>query len=220
MRNRTKDQMTLTLIRHGETKANAQRRYLGKTDESLSEHGIRILQSYKERNLYPRADYLFSSPMKRCIETAEILYPAEKPVLIPEWEEIDFGRFEYRSYEKLEDDAYYRRWLESNGTLDFPEGESRETFIGRCRNGLQRMYGIVQRAQKVRRPDTEKEPVRVSAIVHGGTIMALLSSYGKGNGQKGYFDYQAANGRGYLCRAEVHNANGAPEIWIEEAMEL
>ena len=148
MRNRTKDQMTLALIRHGETKANAQRRYLGKTDESLSEHGIRILQSYKERNLYPRADYLFSSPMKRCIETAEILYPAEKPVLIPEWEEIDFGRFEYRSYEELEDDAYYRRWLESNGTLDFPEGESRETFIGRCRNGLQRMYGIVQRGKK------------------------------------------------------------------------
>ena len=37
--------------------------------------------------------------------------------------------------------------------------------------------------------------VRVGMIVHGGTIMALLSLYG----EKQYFDYQVLNGRGYIC---------------------
>ncbi len=220
MRNRTKDQMMLALIRHGETKANAQRRYLGKTDEPLSERGIRVLQFYKEQGLYPQADYLFASPMKRCVETAGILYPMAKPVLIPEWEEIDFGQFEYRNYEELKNEASYQRWLDSNGALDFPGGESRQAFIARCRIGFQRMYRVLRQAQRESLPDTEKEPVRVSVIAHGGTIMALLSSCGKGSCQKGYFDYQAANGRGYLCRAEVCNPNAETEIWIKEAVEL
>ncbi len=71
MRNRAENQMILAFIRHGETKANAQRRYLGKTDEPLTEQGMQVLLSYKEQNLYPQADYLFTSPMKRCVETAQ-----------------------------------------------------------------------------------------------------------------------------------------------------
>lgn len=34
----------LVFIRHGATQANKERRYLGKTDESLSEEGIEILE--------------------------------------------------------------------------------------------------------------------------------------------------------------------------------
>ena len=41
-----------------------------------------------------------------------------------------------------------------------------------------------------------KNPVLVGMIVHGGTIMSLLSLYGG----KDYFDYQVPNGRGYVCR--------------------
>ena len=111
MRDRAEDQMMLALIRHGETRANIQRRYLGKTDESLSERGIERLLSYREKNRYPRVDCLFSSPMKRCTETAGILYPMLEPVIIPEWEEMDFGRFEYKNWEELKDDAVRRLHL-------------------------------------------------------------------------------------------------------------
>ena len=40
------------------------------------------------------------------------------------------------------------------------------------------------------------KPASVGMIVHGGTIMSLLSLYGG----KDYFDYQVSNGRGYVCR--------------------
>lgn len=230
MRNRTEDQIVLALIRHGETEANARRRYLGKTDESLSERGKQLLLSYKEQNLYPKATYLFASPMKRCVETAEILYPMRKPIVFPEWEEMDFGRFEYKNYEELKDDPAYQQWIDSGGMSAFPGGESREAFVRRCGIGFRKMYGMLRKAQADNQLENDVEPVRAAAIVHGGTIMALLSSYAKGDCQKGYFDYQAANGRGYLCRIGRRNRNAAPgdgkeedaapAIWIEEITEI
>ncbi|MCM1175619.1 MAG: histidine phosphatase family protein [Blautia sp.] len=191
MRHRTEDQITLVMLRHGETRANRERRYLGKTDESLSENGIGELRFYKERQDYPAVEYLFASPMKRCLETARILYPALRPVVIPEWEEIDFGEFEYKNYEELRDDARYQAWIDSGGILGFPGGESREAFLRRCENGFDRMCGKLRQAME----QNAGSPVRAGLVVHGGTIMALLDRYGG----KPYFDCQAANGRGYLC---------------------
>lgn len=218
MRNRTENQVILTFIRHGETQANVQRRYLGKTDEPLSECGKQRLLAYKEQNLYPAADHLFTSPMKRCVQTAGVLYPASEPVIIPEWEEMDFGRFEYKNYEELRNDEYYQRWIDSGGMMDFPDGESRAAFISRCESGFERMCRVLQQA----RTENAKGPVRAAAIVHGGTIMALLSSYTKGRCRKGYFDYQTANGRGYLTFASWSRkeAESEAQIWIEEMKEL
>lgn len=191
MRNRTENQIVLVFIRHGETRANEERRYLGKTDEALSEKGIEILESYKMQNFYPEVEYLFTSPMKRCVETARILYPALCPTVIPEWEEIDFGRFEYRNYEELKDDAQYQEWLCGGGMSDFPEGESRTEFILRCKSGLIRMCNELNRTAGQNAGKT----VTVGMVVHGGTIMALLSLYGGTS----YFDCQVSNGRGYIC---------------------
>lgn len=183
----------LAMIRHGETQANKERRYLGKTDEPLSESGIGVLLSRKAQNVYPDVEYLFTSPMKRCVETAGILYPGICPLAIPEWEEMDFGKFEYKNFEELKGDKQYQAWIDSGGMLAFPKGESREEFVLRCKKGLLRMYSILdQMAEK------EDGSIRVGMIVHGGTIMALLSSYGG----KDYFDYQVLNGRGYLCSME------------------
>lgn len=200
MRNRTENQIRLVFIRHGATLANEQRRYLGKTDEELSEKGIDMLREACRRQAYPPVDCLFVSPMRRCRETAGILYPAVVPIGIPEWEEIDFGAFEGKNYTQLQGDERYQAWIDSGGTLPFPEGESRETFMQRCCQGFQRMTGeLLQRIGE--------EPgfgITAGCIVHGGTIMSLLSRYGGGE----YFDYQVKNGSGYRCRL-----SGAPGAW-------
>ena len=52
---------------------------------------------------------------------------------------------------------------------------------------------------------TGKE-ITAAMVVHGGTIMSLLSFYGEGD----YFDYQTANGSGYSCRLEIKD--GAPRF--------
>lgn len=200
MQNRSKNQMILVLIRHGMTEANKQHRYLGKTDEALSEEGNQELYIYSKQQCYPSVDVLFTSPMIRCIRTAEILYPTLQSFSIAEWTEMDFGAFEGKNYSELCKDDRYQAWIDSNGTLPFPDGESREDFILRSEKGFWQMWKEVQKIQKSRKINA------IGAIVHGGTIMALLSRFYGGD----YFDYQVPNGNGYLCT--VNDKNGTPEF--------
>lgn len=193
MRNRTETQITLVLLRHGETKANRERRYLGWTEEALSKEGREKLLRKAKSGGYPEVERLFVSPMQRCLETAAVVYPDRKTEVISEWKEMNFGAFEGKNYQELKEDVRYQAWIDSNGTLPFPEGESREAFIARCERGFIKMltllWGEDVSKQKVKLPKT------VGAVVHGGTVMALLSLHFGGD----YFDYQIPNGSGYVC---------------------
>ena len=205
MWNGTEDKIKvkITWIRHGMTRANEEHRYLGKTDEPLSEKGIRFLQEKKKKSFFNAPEFLYASPMKRCVQTAEILF-RRKPVLIPEWKEMDFGQFEGKNYEELKDNPDYQKWIDSNGTLPFPGGEPREQFIRRSMEGFDRMMSdILIKSEKNTRIQngTETQDLKnnceteipVVAVVHGGTIMAVLSSLTGGE----YFDFQVKNGEGY-----------------------
>ena len=211
MRNRTEDQIEihLTLIRHGATLSNKEGRYLGKTDETLNPDGIGALEKSVAGGNYPTADLLFSGPMKRCLETAQILYPGQTPIIIPEWTEMDFGAFEGHNYQELSKDPNYQRWIDSGGTLPFPEGESREEFIRRSVAGYEKMVYhmkmIWERSAASGQGDRKIQSV--SAVVHGGTIMALLSHFLGGE----YFDYQAKCGQGYSGRLAFKAGGGAPQ---------
>lgn len=204
MRNRAEDQITVLLIRHGRTASNREHRYLGKTDEGLDLEGKRELLSLKESGTYPKPDRLFISPMRRCLETAEILYPDMEYTVIPEWTEMDFGLFEGKNYKELSGLSAYQEWIDSNGTFPFPDGESRESFILRSVKGFFKMMQIMEK-------NTAK-PLTVACIVHGGTIMALLSHFCGGE----YFDYQIPNGgvyrwipaRSFAWRPDVAAASG------------
>ena len=124
--------------------------------------------------------------------------------LIPEWKEMDFGQFEGKNYEELKDNPDYQKWIDSNGTLPFPGGEPREQFIRRSMEGFDWMMSdILIKSEKNTRIQngTETQDLKnnceteipVVAVVHGGTIMAVLSSLTGGE----YFDFQVKNGEGY-----------------------
>ena len=198
-----KIKVKITWIRHGMTRANEEHRYLGKTDEPLSEKGIRFLQGKQKEYFFDTPEFLYASPMKRCVQTAELLFE-RKPVLIPEWKEMDFGQFEGKNYEELKDNPDYQKWIDSNGTLPFPGGEAREQFIRRSMEGFDWMMSdILKRSERNTgiQSGTEKQylsnhcetEIPVVAVVHGGTIMAVLSSLTGGE----YFDFQVKNGEGY-----------------------
>ncbi|MCM1087326.1 MAG: histidine phosphatase family protein [Muribaculaceae bacterium] len=209
MRNQSEDKIMLTFIRHGETQANKEQRYLGKTDEPLAESGRNILSAYREKHVYPPVKYLFTSPMIRCVETAHILYPQLQPMIIPEWTELDFGRFEYKNYEELKDDETYQKWVDSGGVLGFPEGESLSHFSRRCEKGFYRMCDALR---EMLEKDADDAETSVGLIVHGGVIMALLSAH---NGND-YFTYQVSNGKGYVCSMAGDDYRNIP--WQDGAL--
>jgi len=191
MRTGTTDQIELLLLRHGATRSNEEGRYLGQTDEPLSEAGRQKLLRDKQNLSMKQPDLLFSGPMTRCRESAQLLFDAQ-PILIPEWTEMDFGNFEGKSYRELSGDPDYQAWIDSGGTLAFPGGEGREEFTERSKKGMDRMLAAVSEWKKSNRPAGDL--VRAAALVHGGTIMALVSSLTGGE----YFDFQVKCGEGCL----------------------
>lgn len=168
---------TITLIRHGKTLGNLEKRYIGITDEPLSKQGVEEIAAGN----YPACDILFSSPLRRCIQTAKIIYPAKEPIVIQELKETNFGRFEGKNYQDLSEDLEYIKWIESGGTAPFPEGEGRSEVIKRTMIGFEKLIGA------------SDEYKSVVAVVHGGTIMSILSSLFKGD----YYSYHVENGEGY-----------------------
>lgn len=178
--------MEIYFIRHGMTKGNRERRYIGKTDEPLCEDGKRALG--KKR--YPQVERVFVSPMLRCRETAAILYPHQKSEIIEELAECDFGLFEGKNVEELEHLQVFQEWMKSGGTLPFPGGESRETFGKRCLKGFERVL------QSCR----ERRIEQVALVVHGGTIMSVLEAVGRP--KKAFYDYHVGNGEGYQLTME------------------
>lgn len=198
MWNQPEIKINLTLIRHGKTPSNREHRYLGVTEEALSGEGRKQLEILAEKDILKKTWLLFISPMLRCQESAGILFPGRKAYPIEEWREMNFGAYEGKNYEDLKNDSYYQKWIDSNGTLPFPEGESQQEYIKRCHRGLLTATKIIQK-EIAENQMTESQPRNITAVVHGGTIMALLHILAGGN----YFDYQVKNGGGYCCKLRL-----------------
>ena len=206
--------MKIYLIRHSLTAGNLERRYIGRTDEELCREGRALLDQRMKRGVYPAADRIFTSPMKRCVQTAQIIYPGRELAVIDALAECDFGRFENKNYEELKDRPEYQRWLEGCGTLGFPGGESKDGFAARILEGFAKALKLCgyQRTEPdagCGAEDRGNEPEVTSAafVVHGGTIMSNKKKYAFPKGE--YYDFQIGNGEGYeLILADVPASGG------------
>ena len=161
------------------TDGNREKRYIGRTDEELCSEGTEQLKQVK----CPDCEIVVCSPMKRCIQTARILFPEKNAVAENDFRECDFGDFEGKNYEELSENKDYIKWIESGGENTFPNGESPKQFRKRCTDAFERVV------KKYEYSDS------IAFAVHGGTIMAVLEKFAGGN----YFDWQCLNGHGYIC---------------------
>lgn len=196
------------------TEGNRLKRYIGVTDEPLCADGQKALKEKRERLFaengagllknQPCPERLFVSPLLRCRETAEILFPDMQQVVIPELAECDFGDFENKNYLELSDNADYQAWVDSGGTLPFPNGESREEVCTRNLQGLRKVLDICARDQ-----------ISFAALViHGGTIMNLMDAWGEP--KRSFYEWHVDNGCGYLVNAEQNSGR----IILQELTEL
>lgn len=173
--------MTVCLIRHGQTRGNLERRYIGSTDQPLCPQGREALVGLHP----PDVDKVYTSPLLRCRETAALLYPDMETEVVPDLRESDFGAFECHTYEELKDDPAYQAWLDTAGALPPPGGEDRGTVRDRVSGAF------LSLATRHRPTD------RIALVVHGGTIMTLLEAF---EASHQFYAWQAPNGGGYRCR--------------------
>lgn len=192
--------LKLTMIRHGKTYGNTLGRYIGITDEPLLDEEKEDLKQYA----FEEMDAVFTSPLKRCVETAQILFPEMELNLVPDLRECDFGEFENKNYQELSDNPNYQAWVDSGGLLAFPGGEDRGKFQERCIAGI----------EKIIRQAVENEWENIALVVHGGSIMAILDRYGIPKAD--YFDWHVKNGEGYLLRLNAEQyLSGKKELVVD-----
>ena len=176
----------ITLIRHSITKGNLEKRYIGTTDESLCKLGIDLIKSKS----FPLVEAVYCSPLVRCVETAKLIYKDIEPIIYKNLRECNFGLFENKNYIELEGNIQYQKWIDSNGTLKFPDGESPEEFKNRS---VKTFDEIIK--------DILKKNIKSSAmIVHGGTIMAILDKYSYPH--KGFYHWQVNNCEGFIIEID------------------
>ena len=186
--------MKLFMIRHGATAGNLEKRYVGRTDEGLTEQAVSDLkeEALKLREISGNVAAIITSPMKRCLETAEILFPEKLYEHVPRIQkaglsECDFGTFEYKNYLELSGDAEYQHFIDTLGREGFPGGETTEAF---------------QEVWKEISSQTEQGIDRTLVfVVHGGTIMAVMEAFSEE--KKSYYDWQVGNGEGVLGKMDA-----------------
>jgi alpha-ribazole phosphatase len=171
----------LQLIRHAQTVGNQQKRYIGSTNEPLSQNGKRELEKWIRLGIYKPAEIVYTSPMLRCIETVALIFENTPQESVSELSECDFGEFEGKTYEELSENAAYRMWLDSGGNSAIPDGEDLAHFKARCCGGLEKVISnIITRGYN-----------NAAIVMHGGSIMAIMERYDPG--RAGFYEWQVRN---------------------------
>jgi broad specificity phosphatase PhoE len=174
----------LILARHGETDWNRDGIWQGHGDPPLNELGRRQAAALSERLANVAIDALYSSDLRRALETAEIVAAARGiPVTAePELREMDVG-----SWSGLTTDEIEQRFP----GMTHHDGESREAFDARA-------VGVLHRIAEAH------EGASVLAVTHGGVVRALQRQlFGEplavlGNGETAEFSYE----RGAFARLD------------------
>lgn len=164
--------MTLTLVRHGETDWNVQKRIQGCTDIPLNDNGILQAHQLGEKllrdvnaGIVPPYTQLYASSLKRAFHTGEIIgtYLGLSCQPLPGLEEIAFGDWEGVSWEQVKTnfpDAY-QVWYQQRRHTRPPKGESYQDLLNRVLPALQTVL--------------PREQEHILIVSHSAILMSLMS---------------------------------------------
>lgn len=186
---------TIYLFRHGITKGNLNAQYIGRTDYPLTMDSISRLRKIKATEHYPSVDAVFTSPLRRAVESAKIMFPQNEPIVINDFTEYSFGEFEERTAEELKDNSDFLEWLRGDMNARPPFGESNAEFMHRICAAFEKVVdGLI------------KTGTETSAIVcHAGVLMTILACYGLPEAPMAHWQMDA--GYGFKLRV-------TPSLWM------
>ncbi len=118
---------TLLLVRHGESEWNKVGRYQGHSDTSLSTTGVWQAERLRDRLAGQRIDAVYSSDLKRALDTAQTVVSKRNLVVVScqELREISFGEFEGMTFKEIQQCYPGIKWWDNqNMEVNIPGGET------------------------------------------------------------------------------------------------
>ena len=190
---------TVYLIRHGMNIGAQEGRYIGHTDVSLSLDGAKSLETLRDNFVYPPVEAVISSPLKRCTETAKILYPEKEAIIMEDYIECSFGSFENKTAEELKDNEAFKKWISGEKGAEPPFGEKSEDFGKRVCNIFEKTVDGLMKAGVF----------SAAIITHQGIISMILARYGLP--QLPFEQWKTQNGCGFVLKID-------PNLWMRGKM--
>ncbi|QNM16020.1 histidine phosphatase family protein [Fusobacterium hominis] len=169
----------LIIVRHGQTKMNADGLFFGKLDPELTEQGKKQAKTAREKIKSFNYDNIYSSDLKRAATTADIINYKNKEIIYDSrLQEIDFGIFEGLTYEEIKN-KYPKECKQSEEdweNYNFETGESPKEMQQRAVSFIESL-------------DLNKDNL---IVTHWGIIGCILSWY-LSTGLKSYWNYSVNN---------------------------
>ncbi len=163
--------MIIYFIRHGVTDQNKKKCLQGRSDIELNEYGRELAQKTAEGLKEVKFDMIFTSPLKRAAETAEIIRGDREIPIIPENRiiEISFGAYEGLSFGEETyniPDSEFMNFFRAPDKYSVPfGGESFEEVIKRTGEFLEEL-----------RQKENYQDKTILLSTHGCALKALLAN--------------------------------------------
>jgi broad specificity phosphatase PhoE len=155
----------LLLVRHGETEWNKEGRYHGVTDVELSKVGLEQARRLSQRLAKEKPDALYSSPLKRAMQTAQQIAEVHNMSIVPrdELRELNLGDFEGKRFRGAGDEGRPLEAAWEVGNVDFtpPGGETLYQLHDRVAGFLSALG--VRHSERT-----------VLIVSHGGTLRVMI----------------------------------------------
>ena len=188
---------TIYLLRHGEIPSCAPRRFLGRTDLPLTDHGRKQMSEMGRYLKSCGINTIYCSPLKRCRESAQILTSVFDCThqVVPALAELDLGEWEQLTVEEVKE--------------RFPGGhEARGLDIANYRPaGGESFADLLARAWPAFSAICESENGCVAVVAHSGVNRVLLCRL-LGMPLANLFRLE----QGYGCCNVVHIAEGSYRV--------
>ena len=145
--------MEILLTRHGQTEWNLLKKVQGKADIELNEKGIQQAEVIRDFLKEERIDLILCSPLKRAIQTAEIINQGRniRMIIDERVSERDFGEFEGMSNTNFDFNAFWSY----KQNLKYDKAENIKDFFRRVYNFLDNIKN-------------EYAGKRILIVAHGG----------------------------------------------------
>lgn len=137
------EETTILLIRHGQTAANVEGVFRGRLDLELDDIGRKQAEALAEEVARRAASVLYTSPMKRAVQTAEPIAQllGVDAVVSEAFIDVDFGEWQGMHHKEVGEKwpEIYATWSVRPGDITFPGGENLEQVCRRVAAGIEQL---------------------------------------------------------------------------------
>lgn len=164
--------MRLYILRHGETDWNLKRLVQGSTDIPLNDYGRYLARQTADGMKDVSIDIVYTSPLKRAKETAQIVLGEKKKYILieePRIQEMNFGEYEGMCFgganKAPESTGFTKLFTEIENYVPVEGGESVRQVLNRTGEFLKELY---------QNPEIQDKNILIST--HGAAMTALMNN--------------------------------------------